>query len=116
MSSFLKNINNVSLNNFLLGLVTFVVYITTVFSAISSNAEVAVAPSSYVAEENDVKLVKGQPEYVDGKKVKYETTHTIPITPKIVTENGKEVSVPTGSKCPVSLIKSGGCSKRLMAR
>jgi hypothetical protein len=89
------------------------------FKSTASNAEVATAPSSYVTTETKagddlntenkadakVDVVAGQPKMVNGKPVKYNTTHVIPITPKIMTRDAKtgeykaDVSFPTQKPC-----------------
>ena len=107
-----KKISQMSLSAFAMALLTFAIYTATLFTALNSNAEVAVSPSSYVTTGSGVKIVKGHPGYVDGKKVEYQTSHSIPIKPAIKTRNGSEVRVPEKLMCNS---KEGKCGKKLMA-
>jgi len=99
------------------GISMLVVFIGTIsmialFSGISSNAEVAVSPNSYVNEGNQTEIVTGQPEYVDGKKVNYTNTHVIPITPKLGERPTDPVVIPEKRTCE----QGRWCDKRFMNR
>jgi hypothetical protein len=107
-----KKISQMQISAFVITVAAAITYTGTIFTALNSNAEAVVSPGSYVTTGENVQVVKGQPEYVNGEKVAYKTVHSIPIKAKIETSNGSSVAVPGKLQCNS---KAGHCGKKLMA-
>ncbi len=116
MNIILNKLQQISAAIMMLGAFTLVIFVISMFSTANSSAEVSVSPDSYITDGEKVKLVKGRPEYIDGKKVEYQTLHTIPIKPQIKTTNGTQVNVPEKLLCTHDEAKKGSCSRVLRTK
>ena len=95
---------------------TMIMCFLTVFMSLGAKAEgIAVSPSSYVTDSEDkqVAVVKGQPEFFNGQRVKYRTTKVITIKPVIELDH-KQVAAPDTILCRANDARndedSHGCS------
>lgn len=79
----------------LLLMFTCLLMVITFFQSPASHAEVAVAPSSYVATDVGPTIVQGQPAVVDGKAVTYHKVNFIPIKPKFGQANETHIDLNT---------------------